>query len=457
MKSSLGVLAAVVMLLTSTDVSAQAGRTAGNPFQESSAGRAWKRITFGAIDCNLATAASDFCPNDAFSTSGLFVNGTYQELRHLYGGEPLGTANVAEFLSNRVFTQSQTFPNASTASGFTFSWQGGPTPVRDSDLFGPLFGNRARTNGAKQLSATLSMQQLRWVTVDGSKVRNGESGLAWGDPDYLVSDGIQYGYVGRCLMDINTSVASLSANYGITDRWDVSATLPIVRTTIEGSNEFLDFARFPDGSLSVDVADTAFEPQGRFYVKGSSTGIGDVSIGTTYAIVKKQKAALAVSGRVDLGTGSLEDMTGTGEMQVRGGIAGSWESDRIAPHASLSYSAGNDVLFDELMYIVGADFKAIPDRLTLSVEIVGRSLFGVQGFERGELLGSVTSPRSNETFEVRSYTAQRDDLNLLFGTIGGKVRISGQLLGSLYVLIPTGNDGLQAQKPTLNFGFNYAF
>ena len=35
--------------------------------------------------------------------------------------------------------------------------------------------------------------------------------------------------------------------------------------------------------------------------------------------------------------------------------------------------------------------------------------------------------------------------------------MAGQLLASLYVLIPFGDSGLQAQKPTFNFGVNYAF
>ena len=153
---------------------AQAPRTSrANPFQESSAGRAWQRITFGAIDCgaNLSEAA-DFCPNDAFTQEGIFENGTYKDLRFQYAGAELGTVGVAENLANRVLNQSQTFPAASSASGFTFSWKGGATPARDSEMFGPLFGERGRTNGRGQLSATLTIQQLKWETLDSFKVRD---------------------------------------------------------------------------------------------------------------------------------------------------------------------------------------------------------------------------------------------------------------------------------------------
>lgn len=446
-------VALLIAAVASTPLVAQPGSSASNPFVESSAGRAWQRITFGAIDCADGEPA---CATDPFVTSGLFVNGTYRNIRFNYGGD-VSVPNVAEFLGNRVVTQSQTFPTASTASGFTFSWQGGPTPVRDSRLFGPLFGHRGRTNGRGQLSVTASAQRLEWESLDGSKIRQGQTGLLWGDASYLELDGVEFGYVGRCRMDIDTTVGTVALGYGVTDRLDVSVAVPFVRTEVEGSNEFLDFARFPDGTLSVDAADTGFEPQGRFYVEGDSSGIGDVTLQSTFALIEQTQAALALFGRIDFGTGSLEKMTGTGESQYRAGLVGSYETGRVAPHASVSYSAGSDELFDEIGAIVGLDVAAIPNRLTLSGEIVARRLLDVQGFENGDLLGTVRSPRSGDLFEVRDFQAVRGDFDLFFVALGGKVRMAGQFLGSAYVLIPTGDDGLQAQKPSFNFGVNYAF
>ena len=63
-----------------------------------------------------------------------------------------------------ILTQSQTFPNPSTASGFTFRI-GGVVPVRESDLYGPLFGERALTNGKKQLSVTFNINQLAFARL----------------------------------------------------------------------------------------------------------------------------------------------------------------------------------------------------------------------------------------------------------------------------------------------------
>jgi len=285
----------------------------------------------------------------------------------------------------------------------------------------------------------------------------GAAGLPWGDPAYLVTPGFEAGYVGRCEMNIDTSTISVAANYGITDRLDLAVAVPFVRTTVEGSNEFLEFVRFPDGSYSVDPLDTAFFPQGRFFVKGSSTGLGDVAVQATFAIVKQASAAVALQGRVDLGTGDLQKMTGTGETHGGGGLIASYDSGLVSPHASVHYFAGNTALFDELRYTAGLDFNAIRDRLTLSGEVVGRRLYDVEGFQQGAVRGVVVSPLSGDSFEVKDFAATRDDFSLFFFTAGGKLRLAGQLLGSAYVLVPFGDNGLQAQKPTFNFGFNYAF
>jgi hypothetical protein len=435
------------------------GSSADNPFQESSAGRAWQRITFGAIDCGpgLSEAAA-FCPHDAFSTSGVFANGTYKDIRFVYAGKAAGGPNAADFLGNRVITQSQTFPQASSASGFTFTWNNGPTPTLDSRMFGPLFGSRGRTNGHGKLSATLNVQTLKWQKLDGADVRNSKNqGLLWGDNAYFDFGVGPAGYVGRCRMDIDSFVTSLSFTYGITDKLDVTAGAPLVHTKISGSNEFVDYVVLANGRVSADPADTGFTPQGRFYVKGSSTGIGDAMVGLTYNLVRNRGAAVALEGRANLGTGSFEKMTGTGETQWSVGLVGSHEGDVVAPHASASYFGANDSLFNEVRGVVGVDVRAVPNRLTLSGELLGRRLMNVQGFNSTRTLGSVTSPVTGDTFDVRDFVAERNDYNLYFVTLGGKWRAAGQLLVTGFVLIPWGNSGLIAQKPSFNLGGNYAF
>jgi hypothetical protein len=258
-------------------------------------------------------------------------------------------------------------------------------------------------------------------------------------------------------MNINSTITSLYFTYGITDRIDVTVGAPLVHTSVEGSNEFLDYLRLADGSLTVDPADTLFTPQGRFYVKGSSTGLGDMTVGATWSFVKQPGAAIGLSAKAILGTGDYDKMTGTGETQLMAGIVGSFEKGWVAPHFTLAYFGANDTLYDELRSVLGLDFRAVPNRLTLSAEFLSRRMGDVQGFASGASFGTVQSPATGEVFDVRNFTALRNTYNLYFVNFGGKVRITGQLLGAAYLLVPWGNSGLIAQKPSFNFGLNYAF
>ena len=177
------------------------------------------------------------CASDAFTTSQLFENGTYKDARLQYGGSP-NQADVSNSLLLLFLTQTQTFPSPSTASGFTFTLRGKTVPTLESELYGPLFGERALTNGLNQLSFTFNIHTLRWSSLDAADIRVGESGLLWGDTNYDSAGG---GYVGICRMDINTTIGLAALNYGVLDNLDLSAAFPIVHTSVEGSNEYLDF------------------------------------------------------------------------------------------------------------------------------------------------------------------------------------------------------------------------
>ena len=435
--------ATLLSLAAAVPLAAQTGKQPSQPWVENTAGAALQRITYGAYQG----------PNDPFNE--VFANGSYQDVRGQFCNSSAcaGQPGVAEFLLNRIVTQSQTFPTASTASGFTFDWGAGPVPELDTDMYGPLFGERGLTNGRQQLSVTLTVQRLAWQELDGSGIRNDDAGLWWGDSDYDAAGG---GYVGRCRMDIATNMAVLAASYGLTDRLDVNAAVPLVHTSVEGSNEFIDYVEQNGGLVAVG-AETGFAPQGRYYVRGESTGLGDVEIGAKYALVKRGNARLALAATARLGTGSFEEMTGTGENQGRARLVGSYDVGAVSMHGNLAYGIAGGELYDEFGYVLGLDVRAMRNRLTLSAEFVGRTVFSLQGFRPTEQVGTVRSPVTGDIFPVVEFVAERNDVNLFFGGFGGKLRVAGQLLLSAYLLVPAGDSGLIAQKPTFNLGLNYVF
>lgn len=456
MSPSLTVLAVLGLAALATPAMAQPplgtpGESPQNPFRESSAGRAMQRITFASIDNCLSDAT---CPDDAFKTTHLFENGTYANTRANYGGDT-SQADVSNSLLQLILSQSQTFPNVSTASGFTFQIGSGNNVELESRIYGPLFGERALTNGNGQLSITFNLQQLRFQTLNGSQIRNTNSGLLWGDLGYDASGDL--GYTGLCRMDINTTVMFAAANYGLKDKLDISVAVPIVHTSVTGSNEFLDYS-FANNQLApiFDPAQGGFAPQGRYYVDGSSTGLGDIGVGAKYAFVREADAGVAVSVFTKLPTGSLEDMTGTGETTVGGNFIASFERNGWSPHVNLGGLVATGDVFNELNYNLGLSYRAVQDRLTIGGELVGRRLFDVTQFRGIRDLGFLTSPVTGEQFLVRDFHSVQEAVDSIFFAVGAKFRVTGQLLASVFTVLPTTVGGLQVTRPTFNFGLNWA-
>ena len=428
------------------------GESAQNPFIENSAGRAMARITFASLDnCDSAGV----CATDEFATTGLFLNGTYANTRANFGGDT-SQADVSNSLLQLILSQSQTFPNASTASGFTFAIGTSDAPELESRLYGPLFGERALTNGRGQLSFTFNAQRLRFQTLNGSLIGNTDSGLLWGDLNIDPTGG---GYAGICRMDINTTVYFAAANYGLRDKLDVSVSVPIVHTSVEGSNEFLDYTfrkNESTGAFELNDKFAVFAPQGRYHVEGTSTGLGDIGVGAKYAFVREADKGTAVSVYAKLPTGSLEDMTGTGETSVGGNFIASFERNGWSPHINLGGLVASGDVFNELNYNLGLSYRAVQDRLTIVGEIVGRRLFDVTQFRGERDLGFLTSPVTGEQFLVRDFEAVEEAVDSMFVALGVKFRLKGQLLATVFTVLPTTVAGLQVTRPTFNFGLNFA-
>jgi hypothetical protein len=451
MSRSLTFATFLVFSAATLPAAAQVGKTPSQPYEESSAGRAMQRITFGAIDCPDKPTP---CKDDAFTQLHIFENGTYKDTRANYGGNT-SQADVANSLLQLILSQSQTFPNVSTASGFTFRVGGGNNVELESRLYGPLFGERALTNGQGQLSVTFNAQRLRFETLNGSLIGNTDSGLLWGDLGYDSSGDL--GYTGICRMDINTTVYFAAANYGVRDKLDVSVSVPVVHTSVEGSNEFLDYT-FEGNALApiFDPDQGGFAPQGRYYVEGSSTGLGDIGVGAKYAFIREADKGAALSVYAKLPTGSLEDMTGTGETSVGGNFIASFERNGWSPHINVGGLVATGDVFNELNYNLGLSYRAVQDRVTLVGELVGRRLFEVSQFRAERDLGFLTSPVTGEQFLVRDFEAVQEAVDSLFVALGVKFRVKGQLLATVFTVLPTTVAGLQVTRPTFNFGLNWA-
>lgn len=351
------------------------------------------------------------------------------------GGGPVVTP-VSTNLVNTFLFQSQTFPNASSAAGFTFTWAGG-APIA-SELYGPLFGERGLTNGQGKLSATVSYQELSWATYDEQDIRFDTAGLNWGDlePEGLVPSDP---YIGICNINFRSRVLVASLNYGLHPRVDVSAALPYVWSSVSGTSDFA-----PAGSTTVGNL-----PLKTFAVSSDASGFGDLALGLKWGMVDTGTFSMALRGGATLGTGSADKMTGTGQNSFSGFVVGGWESGPVSLHGQVGYigvTGDPDEAVplavnvpDEFAYVFGLDYAPIPERLTIGAELIARRLLDAP------------------TFNSDTLTAETRDVNVYFVSVGGKVRLVQRVLATAFFLIPAGDSGLLPRRPSFNAGLNYVF
>jgi hypothetical protein len=119
-------------------------------------------------------------------------------------------------------------------------------------------------------------------------------------------------------------------------------------------------------------------------------------------------------------------------------------------------AAGGDV-FDEFDYSFGATFRVVPNRVTVGGEFVGRRVFDVTEFIGVNQLRNADVSDHRRGLSVFDFAAETRDVSLCFVAFGGKIRVAGQWLATLYAVLPAGGAGLQVTRPTFNFGVNYAF
>lgn len=258
-----------------------------------------------------------------------------------------------------------TLPVSSSASGFTYRLDQslGGVATRSSQSFGPFFTDRSLTTGGRRGSIGASYQRTSFNAIDGRNLRDGT----------LVGTASTFGTettpfdVETVSLKMHTDTLTLSGNFGLGDRIDVGAALPIVRLTLEG--ERIDTYR---GRRLVQATASA-----------SASGVGDLLMRVKYNVSRSGGSGVAIGAEARLPTGDEENLLGTGEVAFEPKIILSHEAGRVAVDGDFGYSFGG--LSDELTYGGAVTFIGTP-RLMLVGEIAGRRLQSV-----GELT-EITEP-----------------------------------------------------------------
>ena len=239
-----------------------------------------------------------------------------------------------------------------TSSSAAFVYRLNPelgTVERATQSFGPFFTERAQSAGRHQASFALTFQQLHFTSLDGRSLRDGS----------LVTTANQFSDeaapfdIDRLTLNIDASVATLSANVGLTDRLDVGVAAPFVALTLDGSRV------------------NAY--RGRTFTQASGSaraiGLADLVVRTKYMVFSEDTGAVAAMVDLRLPTGREEDLLGAGSTSVKFSAIGSFEEGRFSAHANSGISVGG--LARELSY-GGALAIAASGRVSLIGELLGR-------------------------------------------------------------------------------------
>jgi hypothetical protein len=257
----------------------------------------------------------------------------------------------------------------------------------------------------------------------------------------------------RLSLDIDVRVTSLYLTYGLTDRVDVGAVLPLVSTDLHGESEAqiqpfggTTAAHFFAGTPESPVLDVTRTSD------GSSFGLGDVSFRVKAGLRDSPRTSVALLADARFPTGSADDLLGSGFFAARGLAVFTSRFDAFSPHANVGYlyRAGQRQN-DAVLATVGFD-ERMTEYATLAADLV--SEFQV-GNSRLHIPRPVTyDVPFHRTVRPTQIPDMRDDI--VNGSFGFKFTPTKDLTVVLNTLFPLNEGGV---RPDIVYtaGLEYSF
>ena len=356
------------------------------------------------------------------------------------------TVSSKETLYGLLLGETTTFPIGSSAGGFTWVFDSNlRVPIRRSPSFGPMFAERPFTTGRRKLNVGAVFQHTRFASVGGLPLTELEDSVSYNRGETI------YRNTSSVRVEIDRTV--LSATYGIFDKLDVGAIVPLGRSRVSGV------------AASYQLQEGA-ESTTREESSGSSFGLGDFVIRTKAALIASDRFDAAVAVDLRLPTGDTEKLLGTGHLQTKLLLIAGTTVGGVTPHVNVGYTLGGDGMkfgpdnrwegasgvpelierkpSEEFNYTVGADAAATP-RITIAGDVIGRVVknsAAITPFDSAD-----ASVDRVKFLEVTPGT-----VHLLLGAVGVKVNIGGSWLATGTILFPLNDNGIRpAATPVIGF------
>jgi len=352
-----------------------------------------------------------------------------------------GNQTVLGFLTLSIGRSAANLPISATSSGSTFRIVDG-LPVRTSTSAGPIFAERAQTLGRGRFFFGANVSGLAFQSLNGANTEDlrfnfshqdvGAPGL--GDP-LLENDMIS----NQIVLDVSQQVAAVFATWGILDFVDIGVAVPLLRTSISGTNsgQVTPFGPVAVHRFGGDSANPVLATSTS--VSGSASGIGDIAARLKVNLGQSETWGVALLTDVRLPTGKEEDFLGTGSTSIRALGIVSGQFGNFSPHLNTGYVARTDTLQnDAILGTLGFD-ALITEWATVAADMITEWQLGDNKITLPGTIHYVTP--FDRTYPATSIPAKRQ--NLLNLSMGTKFTVRGGAVIVINAIVPINKTGLQ--------------
>lgn len=326
-----------------------------------------------AVPCHAAAAQQQHLRDQI---SSLFIFGPGQDPLFLAGSadpnNPLSiqehgshfipssqaeNGSVISFIIDAVGQSAANVPFGSTSGGETFKFVGG-VPVATSTSAGPIFAERAATLGKGRVLVGLSHSSFHLATLRGVNLNNLPLIFTHENVNFPGCDSVFHDSCAKMgvpvlendvidlnlALDIDVAVNSVYLTYGLSDRVDVGAVIPVVSTSLRGQSN-AQIVPFGPPPVAHFFAGTPQNPvlTATRTVFGDATGLGDVALRMKAALRQGDRTSVAFLLDTRFPSGSTADLLGEGNFEGRGVFIVTSRFAELWTHANVGYlyRAGN--------------------------------------------------------------------------------------------------------------------
>jgi hypothetical protein len=364
--------------------------------------------------------------------------------------EPLGRA-----LANTV---ARSLPVISASPGLTFTFDPSSGAfVRDTDLLGQLYLERAQPIGKGKWNVSMSYQRVALDAVQGQELSNlHDTMLPIIVPGRNPPQTKRLVRFDRYALALTVDEMTFQGTYGISDNIEVNLTLPVLFSRLSLGATQPAFTRNPNDNSLVPL------PPGQHGTRLErdilhATGVGDLLLRGKYRFLKTEWGDVATGIVLRMPAGSQDNFQGTGNWELSPLLYLSTHRIPVGGPVAVQgfVNGGFDLVLDnadesEARFGAGVDV-ALGERATLSLAFLGREpfhSFAPAGFfdkpRYNPRTGCPVACASGNTPLAPLFGLTTDRASYYALSMGGRVNLwNDTVFGFASVLVPLTDQGIQ--------------